>query len=1497
MASNNNNQQKGSGADNSDTNKSMASDASDVDWMIMSDLGTKISGFTQIQKTTIQSTQKSPPPDPSRTNLDDDLEDLEWLQSIGLDAEIERSPIPTDSITGASTKVEDNVENIDWLIVSDLKQRIDDSEIKARAKAVTDNTSQPPTLLQSSLDSLDDSLNSDLDFADLNFSDGSDLLDLEDLGFDTSDAGNNLDSSSFDSISSDNEQDLLELSSFLEDNFDLDDGQNDFEQNSSDDWQSVSSLDSSSGEFLDNQFEELTSDVDEQANQLFEDAEDLSETPLEQQLADQVDQFDDYSQSQTDSQAGLAIFSDSFEMETQISAIASVSPEYEPESAEAIAEVAEEIYAVEEVAEELTEQSLELQDVQDVFNSEALLPSTNDLDPFDNSFGEMQDVNLSDAVAISDEVWSNSAALDTDPQSFDDAFAGSWEVDSQGIGDSSENNIDVSDDSIWGGVAIDSSSSDSSISNTFEMEDAWHTPTSSASSEIDIPEPSADELVDTSLPEIPVDQSWSAELEAEISEIDAEISTDYGIEHESSEEDYVQDSEQNFEQVIDAGSDLDFEKNFSQNSDWLPEPEQVLATDNLEGLEEVDNLSNWQESIEAESAADYYADELDSYNLEWEQAANGVADSIELSEFSEEMVVESNWESDNFEDNNFDFEDSLESVNLVADNVESWAIAEDALNEGNLVDDFIQEELTDNYENLAELTMEDQEILPPDPISVDGFDEDFDQGFAAEIADQITDSGFGNGSDIYPAPLSVSETSSIPNTSDYFGNDSDSLDTTQADELENLLNEDFDLATFDDDSLIAAPLTGQSNVATTLTPVRSSNISSNANNDQQESLVSDSDEFSLEDEFEKAIANDSLEDEFAAELEIEESLANELLNGNGIGTDFSPNSSINIPPPSFDTSASGNSFATTPAVSKEHDFLDDFDLDSIGTGFDSDEFDSDFASPVISTGLTPPPPPAPLPSPTLPNLNSSPPPPPFMLPLPPMRGNAQPKQQSNPSRPLTSPSQVSGSSANLDDRNFDSFHNDHLDSSKFKNNKSISSIDEGWSDLLDADTVLSDVLPSSMDARTGNPSQMGNIPPRPMPSIDNASQGRSRGSSSPSSRRKQPRLPDFEELGLEVHDDDNDWSGLLESGDLSDNITTISNSSTSISSRGQQTFSRRADSTSISETREIPRDRRPQMPNFGDATQARMSAPPDQIDFNRFTEDNYEPSQPLEASPRTPKVSIPSFSIESLWQNYLKFPAIGLGAIGAAVLLYTVMNRPVFELGLRWGIFKDARGLDFANADFRGAKLDNVDFSKAILTKARMQDASLEGANFQDANLDGVSFAKANLNQAKLVGASVIWSEFRDAQMRFVDLSGADITRSNFTGANLNGASFRGTKIGAQGTDKATKLPPINLLAWQIVNQPLEGRNLSGKNLSALNLSFSNLKRANLSRTRLNFTDLAEADLRGANLTGGQIDGANLNGAQLNGINLTGVRFDKSKLPKTNEQTICPDGKNGPCKF
>ena len=759
---------------------------------------------------------------------------------------------------------------------------------------------------------------------------------------------------------------------------------------------------------------------------------------------------------------------------------------------------------------------------------------------------------------------------------------------------------------------------------------------------------------------------------------------------------------------------------------------------------------------------------------------------------------------------------------------------------------------------------------------------------------------YGDDRQVVIPPISVSNEALSPTT-----NFDLPLPTNAEDDLQKMLDDDFDLAAFDQDILPEIPLYdfNLTSIATTLTPKQSE-----ASTYKEDISVA---EVPIE-EFLDAIDLDAID------LDNEDPYLAPPLTLNAPFENSLGNLAPNVPTPVFTKEfafpAPPNlGMANKSTVDKsDRDFLDEFDLDSIAPITD-DEFESSFDSgfisaPTVTTGLTPPPTPIPLPTPPSPPLSikseptnpslGSPPPLPFLPPLPPKRTSPI-SHSTNLNQTQTQPQ---GNIRQRRDEEFDQFHS--------QSNQPIADIDKGWADLLDSETVVSGERPSTGNFRADSTNTKSmNLGAARNSEGRNGLENRGRNSAGLPAK-KESNLPDFNDLGLEIHADDADWSNLLDSGDLSDSITMLSSPDLHAPPSKNRNNSPmnpvRADMSGASETREIPRDRRKPAASFGDSTQARMGTPPNQVDFNRFTENDYDDyaeyqqsiQSPVEdVKNKKPKLTIPSVSLESLWQDYLKIPVIGLGAIGGVFVLYALLNRPVFDLGLRWGLFKDASNKDFSNADFKGVKLDNVNFSKSILTGAKMQDTSLVGANFQEANLDGVNFTNANLSRARLIKSSVVWAEFKNAKMDLVDFAEADLTLSNFAGAKMEGANFKDSKIGAQGTDKATKLSSTNLLAWQIVNQPKEGRNLIDQDLSGLNLSFAVLKRANLSNAKLNYTDMTNTDLSGANLTDVQVNGVNWSGTKLNGVNLTGVNFDKNKLPKTDEETTCPNGKKGPCKF
>ena len=234
-------------------------------------------------------------------------------------------------------------------------------------------------------------------------------------------------------------------------------------------------------------------------------------------------------------------------------------------------------------------------------------------------------------------------------------------------------------------------------------------------------------------------------------------------------------------------------------------------------------------------------------------------------------------------------------------------------------------------------------------------------------------------------------------------------------------------------------------------------------------------------------------------------------------------------------------------------------------------------------------------------------------------------------------------------------------------------------------------------------------------------------------------------------------------------------------------------------------------------------------------------------------------NLETIWQKYLKLPAILISIPAALFGVFSIppVQKIVLELGLKIQLVKDVSGKNLEGANFQGAVLKQV--------------------NFSNANLSGANFTKANLNLA--------------------DFSETDLTNANLTGASLQGAYLKGSKIGSKEAKNEAKLDSQVRLLWQIVNLPQAGRNLVGQNLSWFNLNSANLRNANLTRSKLIGVDFHKADLKGANFAGSDLTAANFVGTNLKGANLSGISFTKTKSPKSDNTTICPNGKKGPCSF
>jgi uncharacterized protein YjbI with pentapeptide repeats len=209
---------------------------------------------------------------------------------------------------------------------------------------------------------------------------------------------------------------------------------------------------------------------------------------------------------------------------------------------------------------------------------------------------------------------------------------------------------------------------------------------------------------------------------------------------------------------------------------------------------------------------------------------------------------------------------------------------------------------------------------------------------------------------------------------------------------------------------------------------------------------------------------------------------------------------------------------------------------------------------------------------------------------------------------------------------------------------------------------------------------------------------------------------------------------------------------------------------------------------------------------------------------------------------------------------------------------RDGRGAKLSQARLAGAKWPNVDLRGAELKLADLREADLSCANLKRANACG-----AILTDAKLLEATLRWlrasaadfsganfiravacsADFSDAELVDVDLRDADLSWAVLNGANLAHAKLVGTKL------RQAKLLRTNFEDADLIGVDFQGASLDHVNLAAAaNVAGLSFPKASLLFCELEGLRLPEADFAGANLIGSYLTGTFMPLAKFNGANL-----------------------------
>jgi uncharacterized protein YjbI with pentapeptide repeats len=236
----------------------------------------------------------------------------------------------------------------------------------------------------------------------------------------------------------------------------------------------------------------------------------------------------------------------------------------------------------------------------------------------------------------------------------------------------------------------------------------------------------------------------------------------------------------------------------------------------------------------------------------------------------------------------------------------------------------------------------------------------------------------------------------------------------------------------------------------------------------------------------------------------------------------------------------------------------------------------------------------------------------------------------------------------------------------------------------------------------------------------------------------------------------------------------------------------------------------------------------------------------------------------------------------------------------------DLSGLDLCGADFEGAfleaadltdaRLDGANLVDAVLARADLSRASLRGArllrtNFGEArlhevdlsggiDLTGAVFGKAileraNLSDALLDGVDWMGASFVDCDLSRTQGSGVlfyenDLSTVSFVGAVLKSCLF--FRVTARGTNFAK----ATLDESTFVTAQCEGAKLDG--VTGINLRV--VERSSLAGASLKGAKLERACLRGTNFARADFSGAELSGADLSDTDLTEAAFYRARAPQ-----------------
>ena len=204
-------------------------------------------------------------------------------------------------------------------------------------------------------------------------------------------------------------------------------------------------------------------------------------------------------------------------------------------------------------------------------------------------------------------------------------------------------------------------------------------------------------------------------------------------------------------------------------------------------------------------------------------------------------------------------------------------------------------------------------------------------------------------------------------------------------------------------------------------------------------------------------------------------------------------------------------------------------------------------------------------------------------------------------------------------------------------------------------------------------------------------------------------------------------------------------------------------------------------------------------------------------------------------------------------------------------------GLDLGGTDLRGIDLSGASLVGTNLGGARLDGSDLTRSDLTHACLSRAILCDADLGWSKLSHAELVGTDFRRTKARAVNFTGALLLRARMNDADCLGAIMTGVNATAAQME-SVNLECVDLSGSVLMNANLCGANLSWANLTDARMNWATLSWCLLEAADLENANLTGACLQAANLSFANLVGAVLTGADLYFANLSGALLPKEPI-------------------